>query len=382
MSWFNDTGAKMTSFLRSLSDQHFHEQRIVLKSDWFDEFKNNDPNGWTITRGGWTEFSETLTDTLREVGFSVSRSKGRIPPVVVHNLRFSEKMSKELARHLFGLDIREGDFQEAVNEYFCNLEPLRSRDFGIAIGEDGRQGFRGHREGGEYFSFLQNSYSFRRSRGDTECSISETRLQQRLPVSDLAVSIDPSGGSLTFVKRISNLKYGQLANVDFGAVSVVRSKLADDVMTHALEIKKSNALTGVFKALAQVASYSKFANFVWICAPGLNEHSFQDAARFRQIMETCEVQGFGVIDVGLNEAADQVVSLTVQKAARRSEVLDPFFRDYLMDEFQLEPCRKCGAIDQWNEGEDAELAGCKWLVGEACARKLEEHLLSRLLEEG
>ena len=355
---------------------------IVLYKNWFEALGDDErPNIFRSKDLSWSDAKSILDKKLHEkMGFRVSRRRGGAYELTswVPNAKFGRLLAKKMKQD--GVD--HGNVKEKLKGISGALGPRIDDGFKLTITAEFKQAFAEPLPDSVRFKFNSSrGYDFDLQNAEIKFGGRETELHNRLEsqaMDEIQSAIGLEYGE-TYAMRLSGLEHGALQNVDFGGYTLWRSMVKDRIVSHAIEIKRDNAIASIFAALSQASSYKQFADVVWIAAPGLNASDAVDVPRFREFVTRCEVEGFGILDIQLvPEENKNIEGVFVQKVAKLEEVDVPFYRDWIMSKFDCSFCPKCSAIlssDLSDEDEEVPV-GCKWKVHDRCAKGLEDQLLS------
>jgi len=173
----------------------------------------------------------------------------------------------------------------------------------------------------------------------------------------------------TFVMaNAGSIENPALQNPDIYALTKVKFPDRDEIVLSSFEVKLSHDDSAIYRALSQAVSYRKFANEVWIVAPGLSSADHSDYKKFLEVTNICDEYGFGILNVILSEDRTSVERLVVEKMPRRVEIMNPKILENIVKKLQLKHCHKCSRY----VADDEISTGCGWSVKGECMRKLEE----------
>ena len=384
--WVND-------LLNILDEQSLNPNGRIVQS----KFSNiNEDIVKAVTGNRKSEFKEFLRQAPQKMqdlyGLTVKRIRGGgLEPV---NLIVPYEIGQELGRKLLQeADITDGNAQDKLLEAMPELGARIHDVMNIDITKtqwlsNFKEGFKSAVRNHERFSFSTSSFNFTRVKENIIYNGTETQLEKRLvssKSSDLSAKFQVLWNiEIECLGNDNARKGGVLANPDITVVGKRRMVERDELRIAAMELKRDNKVESVFKALSQAAAYRALANEVWIIAPGLRESEFSSAEQYHSFITQCRDNGFGVLTLDLTEDCSEIRDMQAIVRPRENAIMNPSLQRQAIDQLRLGYCSKCsrfysdGAADDdtW-AGDTVATTDCGWLIGDKCARRLEESMLAR-----
>lgn len=361
----------------------------------------------TPNRKGWNEFKTNALNVLPvEFGLSVSTVTGHGGPVKPTTLKIPDFIGASLA----GICLAEGfSTGNAKDKLFSKtndeLKKHIEQSYITIEWSDFRSGFNSIEKSNECYKFRTKSWDFERKKSrlafnnGSGSATDERKLEHDLVnkhgkelTSEFHelwnIEADSGSSRVQCLANNNRTGSGKLQNVDIAVVAKQWRIDRDEVRIAAIELKASNELSSLFKALSQAASYRSQAHEVWVAAPGLKQEHFNDVAQYHNFFAQCRENGFGILNIGLTENGKQVEDIEVVLRARSTPIVRPSLQRRVLSELGWKYCVKCARLYTFAAPEEAESSAaensvmdCGWQIGDECARQLEERLLMRAKHE-
>lgn len=348
-------------------------------------------------KSDFREFLREAPDAMQNLyGLTVKRIPGGGLEAV--NLIIPYEIGKELAHELLSSGKESGNAQDELKnatgslrgkiEDCLNIDILKSQWL-----SNFKEGFKSAVYNKKRFGFSTSSFNFSLINENISYKGKESQLETLLAgskTSSLSAKFQVLWNiEVECVANGGRLAAGMLANPDITIVGKRSLVERDELRIAALELKKDNRVEHLFKALSQAAAYRAIANEVWIVAPGLRESEFKSVEQYHSFVSQCRDNGFGVLTLDLSDNRSDVEGIQVIVAPRDNSIMNPSLQRRVIEELDWGYCHKCArfysdsAIIKDVESSDIEAtADCGWLIGEECARRLEERVLAKLASGG
>lgn len=351
----------------------------------------------------WEEFKNNAESVLSDrFGFTATRGTGPFGTVILSQLNIPAFIGENLAHILHSQGQTYGNAKSNFYKFISKelYKKIKFIKLHIDISfSDFRSGFSSVERDGKTYGFRTSGWQFNRKTVTLSyksgASQDESELERLLThqYSHFLTSVfrelwnieaDYGNSRVECLANDSSTKAGKLQNIDIAIVAKQWRISQDELKMAAIELKANNALTSLFTALSQAASYQALANEVWIVAPGLKQENFNDLTQYHNFYVQCRDNGFGIIHLELFNNEKKVSNIEVVLRARSSPIVRTSLQRRVLSELGWNYCVKCARLytlttrdeEESSEAENSVL-DCGWQIENECARELEERLLMR-----
>ncbi|WP_246028311.1 hypothetical protein [Leptospira fletcheri] len=234
----------------------------------------------------WQSFKVDLVSYLSKLGFEWEPSQGQGGSMKLTKIYLPNAIGNLLARKIFDT-VTEGELSEALSTILPNMMRYLQNDPGIFHLSAVRDGFKDFvsnnstykfkRGKGNYFYKTKNEFVYYGADGKQDevglGNLIKEKLEKWLSIEIRHSQYDRGGG--------------KLQNYDFVGYKILSDINFDNLAIYTFELKASNTIDSITKAISQAINYKSFSNYSYIVIPMFDYELFHDKDRFETFKQLC-----------------------------------------------------------------------------------------------
>lgn len=317
---------------------------------------------------GWEDFKNKFQAIQKEFGFTWTRTQGQFGTLSLVRVDLISTVGEELAKNLFHKRVKEGNINNKIREFLPNFfEYLETHGFdknNLNLSEV-KKGFKDFSYDNQKYKFITNSQDFKLS--IENYSYKSTRTNDNLKAElELGEKIEPKLKSRLKLDKIyhqqERREYGKFQNVDFEGYRIISQLKGDEIEVVNIELKPTNKIEDISKAISQAVNYKESANRTYIAIPLFDSKSFYEPERYITFLKLCEENQIGIISINIDTNTHEVQDLDIVLEAPARQLLQPERAFKLLNDKsdKKEFCYMCNRIVS-SKAED-RINNCQWTI--------------------
>ncbi|RHX78749.1 hypothetical protein EHQ05_08730 [Leptospira yasudae] len=324
----------------------------------------------------WQSFKTDLVSYLSKLGFEWKPSQGQGGPMKLTKIFLPRGIGTLLAKKIFD-SVQEGELGEALSFILPNMTSYLKNEPSILHLSAVRDGFK------EYV-FNNSTYKFKRGKGNyfykTKNEFVYYGSENKQDEIGLGELILPKlAKCLSLEVRHSQLDRGggKLQNYDFVGYKIESDLNFDTLSVYTFELKASNSIDSITKAISQAINYKSFSNYSYIVIPMFDYELFHDKDRFETFKQLCNTNEIGIISIEFDEnnVVKEVYEVT---SPPRRDLYEKTIAFEILENEQLETCPLCKRIVS-----RTGRSNCSWLIAidndNRCMKDLMDKAVSKFI---
>lgn len=303
----------------------------------------------------WQSFKTDLVSYLSKLGFEWKPSQGQGGPMKLTKVFLPRGIGTLLAKKIFDT-IQEGELGEALSFIFPNMMNYLKNDPSILNLSSVREGFKD-------YVFNNSTYKFKRGKGNYFYKTKNEFVyygnenkQDEIGLGGLILPKLAKCLSLEVRHSQSDRGGGKLQNYDFVGYKIESDLNFDTLSIYTFELKASNSIDSITKAISQAINYKSFSNYSYIIIPMFDYELFHDKDRFETFKQLCNTNEIGIISIEFNENNELKEVYEVTSPPRR-ELFEKTMAFEILENENLETCPLCKRIVS-----KTGRSNCSWLL--------------------
>ncbi|PJZ57246.1 hypothetical protein [Leptospira barantonii] len=303
----------------------------------------------------WQSFKADLVSYLSKLGFEWKPSQGQGGPMKLTKVYLPRGIGTLLAKRIFDT-IQDGELGEALSFIFPNMMNYLKNDPSILNLSAVREGFKD-------YVFNNSTYKFKRGKGNYFYKTKNEFVyygnenkQDEIGLGKLILPKLAECLSLEVRDAQFDRGGGKLQNYDFVGYKIESDLNFDTLSVYTFELKASNSIDSITKAISQAINYKSFSNYSYIIIPMFDYELFHDKDRFETFKQLCSANEIGIISIEFNENNELKEVYEVTSPPRR-ELFEKTTAFEILENENLETCPLCKRIVS-KTGRN----NCSWLL--------------------
>ncbi|PJZ48765.1 hypothetical protein [Leptospira saintgironsiae] len=323
----------------------------------------------------WQSFKSDLVSYLSRLGFEWKPSQGQGGPMRLTKVYLPSAIGTLLAKKIFDT-VSEGELTEALSTILPNMVKYLKNDPSIL-------NLSGVRDGFKDFVSNNSTYKFKRGKGNYFYKTKNEFAyygpdgkQDELGLGNLI--LEKLEKCLSIEIRHSQFERGggKLQNYDFVGYKILSDINFDNLEIYTFELKASNTIDSITKAISQAINYKAFSNYAYIVIPMFDYELFHDKDRFETFKQLCHENEIGIITIEFNESSQIKEVYEVTSIAKR-ELHEKAIIFEILENEDLEACPLCKRIVSRKDR-----GNCSWLLNinndSKCMKDLIDNSVSKI----
>lgn len=359
-----------------------------------------------ISELNWSDFKDLVIEHQKEYGLNWKIGRGRSGTIILKEIKIPGAWGDEINTKLSGSkEIKTATQENPLNLYkwfkiqtpklHQYLDIISKNDKNNRVVVDGISLYDLKKSLNDLvidpklqITFLPRKYDFYRWPGVIKYKGKEQQLGKQI-ISKLERNF---GDIEVNIYDTQDLRKGEkYENIDLIGIRIVPHLKSDNIDIYSFELKPSNDVADISKAISQAVNYKKYANYTYIVIPFFDAQSFHDRKRLKYFYNLCVENQIGAISVNFDlDSDDQKIEdvFTVVKAPKINVSDLRWLKILLSGKLQAhnefdEKSIKHGKCKKCDRGTVEEFDGKKYCTN--CDRKtrkeLNEELISRYKRE-